>query len=123
MRNVLGLQVHEVIKAVIDPIHLSLGAANHEMPASDSPRKTGCNCRTCTSAAAFGQALSGVTCRVPLPEQAASPAGSSEYESLHEGLHSQVHSRKRSIDLSPVSCHHYLCCLLDCAAAFDGLRG
>lgn len=99
MRNVLGLQVHEVIKAVINPVHLSLGASGlkHKMPASDRHRKSGCNCRTCASAAASEEALSRVTCRVPLPKQAASPAGSSEYESLPEDLQSQVHSRKQSL--------------------------
>lgn len=101
MLNVLGLQVHEVIKAVIDPVHLGLGASalSHEMPASGRPKKAGCNCQTCASAAAFGEALSGVTCRVPLPKQAASPAGSSECESLPEDLQSQVHSRKQSFIL------------------------
>ncbi len=84
-------QVHEVLKAVIDPVRLQQDASQRDgqRPAETS-QATGCVCQTCTSTAASREALSAVRCRVPLPQQAPKPNEACEDLSLPEGLQQQV---------------------------------
>ena len=84
-------QVHEVLKAVIDPVRLQQDASQQDgQPLLDASQTTGCFCPTCTTTAATSKALSGVRCRVPLLEQASKPDEGREDLSLPEGLQQQV---------------------------------
>ena len=80
-----------MLKAVINPVHLELDASQEEghSPRDDS-RSTGCICRICTAKVSAKTALSGVTCRVPLPEEAPEPDEAPQDPSLPQGLQSQV---------------------------------
>lgn len=78
-------QVHEVLKAVIDPVHLRLVASQRDrVPPAGAPRSARCCCQACSTAAGSGDALSGVTCRVPLPAGPPNPDASAEDQSLPE---------------------------------------
>ena len=86
------MQVHEVLRAVIDPVKLSVGDASEHGAASpsDSPRHDVCRCSTCRAAALAAGQCPAVTCRVPLPEHLSSGYVTPEEELAPQDPEAQV---------------------------------
>lgn len=91
------VQVYEVLRAVLHPVHLTKtasGAEQHRLEAS--PEGVACSCSTCMGALPRAEGLPGLACRVPLPESSVSASGVTEGASLPEGSHPQVRAKEHS---------------------------
>ena len=86
------MQVHEVLRAVVDPVKLSVGDASEHGAASppDSPRRGACSCSTCAAAAHAAGQQPAVVCRVPLPEHLSSGYVTPEEELAPQDPEAQV---------------------------------
>ena len=88
----LRMQVHDVLRAVVDPVNLNGGeASEHEVAhPPDSPRLGSCSCSTCTAATLAVVQQPAVMCRVPLPEHLSSGYVTPEEELAPQDPEAQV---------------------------------
>ena len=103
--NQLRVQVHEVLRAVIDPVKLDGGDASKHAAVSlpESPRLDSCSCSTCAAAALAAGQQPAPMCRVPLPEHLSSGYVTPEEELTPQDPEAQV---------QPLTCKPFCSCSL-----------